>query len=91
MKTWKLLPATIAAALAWEAAGRPAKVDLNTAMTVMVDPTVQHFAAPFIAAAAKAGVTIDWMTLIAQLLPLILALIAMFGGGGPTPTPTPVP
>ena len=81
MKTWKLLPATVAAALAWEKAGKPMPVDQNTAMTVLLDPTVQHFAAPFVAAASATSTPIDWAALIAQLLPLILALIAAFGGG----------
>lgn len=81
-KKWTLLPATIAAALAWEKAGKPTPVDQNTAMTVLLDPTVQHFAAPFVAAASATSTPIDWAALIAQLLPLILALIAAFGGGG---------
>ena len=87
MKSYALLPETIAIATAWEAAGKP-PITASQAVTVAIDPTVQHFTRPFIAAAGATSTPIDWAALIAQLLPLILALIAAFGGGG-TPTPAP--
>jgi hypothetical protein len=67
----------------------PATLDQLLIDTLLADEEVRKITHPFEHICRKAGhdlsapgaTPIDWKTLIANLLPLILAIIAMFGGG----------